>query len=141
MLHSILLADHELAKKEIINIRARLRDIKNKIRCKSNAVDHKALYVKYKEMQRRLEWIELNYIAIKCSRVEYSPQYLPKSLPFWLIIDGEEEAITLGAYLNAKDASDHCLSLNKTLSEKSIVISNKEKLRMEQEGKCFLNAE
>lgn len=141
MLHSILLADHELAKKEIINIRARLQDIKNKLRCKSYDLDHKTLSVKHKEMQRRLEWIERNFIAIKCNKIKYTPQYLPKSLPFWLIIDGEEEAVTLGAYLNAKDANDQCLSLNKNLTEKSVVISNKEKLRMEQEGKCFLNAE
>ncbi|WP_243211151.1 hypothetical protein JQ760_028070 (plasmid) [Klebsiella pneumoniae] len=141
MLHSILLADHELAKKEITNIRARLREIKNKIRCKSNSVDHKTLSIKYKEMQRRLEWIKLNYVAIKCSRIAYFPKYLPKSLPFWLIIDGEDEAIMLGAYLNAKDASDQCLSINKILTEKSTVISNKEKIRMELEGKFFICSE
>ncbi|MEG8992489.1 hypothetical protein U4T15_08035, partial [Klebsiella pneumoniae] len=61
MLHSIQLADHELAKREITNIRARLRDIKNKIRCKSDGVDHKTLSIKYREMQKRLEWIEMNY--------------------------------------------------------------------------------
>ncbi|EKM7489210.1 hypothetical protein ACX9Q3_002101 [Klebsiella oxytoca] len=141
MLHSIQLADHELAKREITNIRARLRDIKNKIRCKSGGVDHKTLSIKYREMQKRLEWIEMNYTAIKCSQIEYLPQYLPKSLPFWLIIDGEDEAIMLGAYLNAKEASDQCLSINKTLAEKSTVISNKDKIRMELDGKCFIYSE
>ena len=47
----------------------------------------------------------------------------------------------LGAYLNAKEASDQCLSINKTLAEKSTVISNKDKIRMELDGKCFIYSE
>lgn len=141
MFYSKTVSVNEMAKKEIANIRSRLNDLRTKARCKTERCDHKTLSVHYKEMQKRLNWLETNYFAIQHNNIRYCPVYLPRSLPFWVIIDGEDEAVMMGAYLTPKEANDFCLSLNKILCEKTIVISNKEKIRMESEGKAFIFSE